>query len=131
MREVRQVNPPLQLQVAHPPDWLPEAHTAADLGSWAPRRTDYFIVTALTRRFCCVGRFGYHFPHPKQEEDILTEANVKDGLHLPTPVAVRPLPYRFPEIFWGSMSIRPKHGERRKRLGDAQRSIQSRSSRTS
>jgi mediator of RNA polymerase II transcription subunit 12 len=35
------------------------------------------------------GRFGYHFPYPGQEEDILTEANVKDGLHLPTPVAVR------------------------------------------
>ncbi|KAH9166651.1 hypothetical protein EDB89DRAFT_2128588 [Lactarius sanguifluus] len=64
MREARQVKPPLQLQVAHPPDWLPEVHTSADLG-----------------------RFGYHFPHPKQEEDILTETNVKDGLHLPTPVA--------------------------------------------
>ncbi|KAI9448864.1 hypothetical protein BJY52DRAFT_1309908 [Lactarius psammicola] len=64
MREARQVKPPLQLQVAHPPDWLPGAHTSADLG-----------------------RFGYHFPHPKQEEDVLTEANVKDGLHLPTPVA--------------------------------------------
>ncbi|KAH8993017.1 hypothetical protein EDB92DRAFT_1944966 [Lactarius akahatsu] len=64
MREARQVKPPLQLQVAHPPDWLPEVHTSADLG-----------------------RFGYHFPHPKQEEDILTETNVKDGLHLPIPVA--------------------------------------------
>ncbi|KAH9053238.1 hypothetical protein EDB87DRAFT_1711186 [Lactarius vividus] len=64
MPETRQVKPPLQLQVAHPPDWLPKAHTSADLG-----------------------RFGYHFPHPKQEEDILTETNVKDGLHLPTPVA--------------------------------------------
>ncbi|KAI0248197.1 hypothetical protein BJV78DRAFT_1334324 [Lactifluus subvellereus] len=64
MREARQVKLPLQLQVAHPPDWLPEAHSSADLG-----------------------RFGYHFPHPRQEEDILTETNVKDGLHLPTPVA--------------------------------------------
>ncbi|KAI0293333.1 hypothetical protein B0F90DRAFT_1763644 [Multifurca ochricompacta] len=64
MREARQVKPPLQLQVAHPPEWLPEAHATADLG-----------------------RFGYHFPHPRQEEDILTEANVQDGLHLPTPVA--------------------------------------------
>ncbi|KAH9993507.1 hypothetical protein BJV74DRAFT_833136 [Russula compacta] len=64
MREARQVKPSFQLQVAHPPEWLPEAHTSADLG-----------------------RFGYHFPHPKQQEDILTETNVKDGLHLPTPVA--------------------------------------------
>ncbi|KAF8258181.1 hypothetical protein EI94DRAFT_1755363 [Lactarius quietus] len=64
MREAKQVKPALHLQVAHPPDWLPEAHTSADLG-----------------------RFGYHFPHPKQEEDILTETNVKDGLHLSIPVA--------------------------------------------
>ena len=99
MREVRQVKPPLQLQVAHPPDWLPEAHTASDLGSWAPQRTDCFIVTVLTRRCCCIGRFGYHFPHPKQEEDILTEASVKDGLHLPTPVAVRALPLVFLRSF--------------------------------
>lgn len=34
MREARQVKPPLQLQVAHPPEWLPEAHTSADLGSY-------------------------------------------------------------------------------------------------
>ena len=34
MRETRQVKPPLQLQVAHPPDWLPEAHSAADLGKY-------------------------------------------------------------------------------------------------
>jgi hypothetical protein len=33
MREARQANPPLQLQVAHPPEWLPEAHTSADLGT--------------------------------------------------------------------------------------------------
>jgi hypothetical protein len=33
MREARQAKPPLQLQVAHPPDWLPEVHTSADLGT--------------------------------------------------------------------------------------------------
>jgi hypothetical protein len=33
MREAKQVKPPLRLQVAHPPDWLPEAHTSADLGT--------------------------------------------------------------------------------------------------
>jgi hypothetical protein len=33
MREARQAKPPLQLQVAHPPDWLPDAHTSADLGT--------------------------------------------------------------------------------------------------
>ena len=31
MRGARQAK---QLQVAHPPDWLPEAHTSADLGSY-------------------------------------------------------------------------------------------------
>jgi hypothetical protein len=33
MREARQVKLPLQLQVAHPPDWLPDAHSSADLGA--------------------------------------------------------------------------------------------------
>lgn len=33
MRQARQAKPPIQLQVAHPPDWLPEAHTSADLGT--------------------------------------------------------------------------------------------------
>jgi mediator of RNA polymerase II transcription subunit 12 len=87
MRETRQVKPPLQLQVAHPPDWLPEAHTAADLGEYL--RNCEERRRSSTDAFRRTGRFGYHFPHPKQEEDILTETNVKDGLHLPTPVAVR------------------------------------------
>ncbi len=33
MREARQAKPPLRLQVAHPPDWLPDVHTSADLGA--------------------------------------------------------------------------------------------------
>ena len=33
MRQARQAKPSLQLQVAHPPDWLPEAHASADLGT--------------------------------------------------------------------------------------------------
>jgi hypothetical protein len=33
MRQARQAKPPLQLQVAHPPDWLPDAHASADLGT--------------------------------------------------------------------------------------------------
>ena len=61
MREARQVKPALQLQVAHPPDWLPEAHTSADLGEywhflWAPQgklfvvhrgSTDPFVVQVV------------------------------------------------------------------------------------
>lgn len=116
MREARQVKPSLKLQVAHPPDWLPEAHTSADLGETISYNTELVILLsglrALRESFSrprawntafssswrlkdgtdanlIQGRFGYHFPHPGQEEDILTETNVKNGLHLPTPVAVR------------------------------------------
>ena len=33
-REARLVKSPRQLQVAHLPDWIPEAHTSADLGAF-------------------------------------------------------------------------------------------------
>jgi mediator of RNA polymerase II transcription subunit 12 len=105
MREARQVKPPLQLQVAHPPDWLPEAHTSADLGAFIILRSSEprertpglgkclsHSQTTLTSIIFYLGHFGYHFPHPGQEEDILTEVNVKGGLHLPTPVAVCAFP---------------------------------------
>ena len=99
MRETRQVKPPLQLQVAHPPDWLPEAHSAADLSKYL--RSCETLCRCSTDAFVGTGRFGYHFPHPKQEEDILTETNVKDGLHLPTSVAVRLLYF----VFWDILRI--------------------------
>jgi len=44
MREARQVKPPLKLQVAHPPDWLPEAHTSADLGESISYHTELVVV---------------------------------------------------------------------------------------
>ncbi|KAI0259684.1 hypothetical protein BC834DRAFT_606637 [Gloeopeniophorella convolvens] len=94
MRSARQVRPPLQLQVARPPDWLPEAHTTADLG-----------------------RFGYHFPRPGQEEDILTETNVKDGLQLPAPVAAET---------WGALETfrrRSKEGDTVAELEDLMNQI--------
>ena len=62
----------------------------------------HYVVATLTCLVCCTGRFGYHFPHPKQEEDILTETNVKDGLHLPTSVAVRLFIFF---VFWDKLRI--------------------------
>ncbi|KAI0068850.1 hypothetical protein BV25DRAFT_1904185 [Artomyces pyxidatus] len=64
MREAKHDKLPLEIEEAHPPEWLSETHASADLGY-----------------------IGYHPPRPRQEEDILTEANVKNGLHLPTPVS--------------------------------------------
>ncbi|KAI0045300.1 hypothetical protein FA95DRAFT_1495630 [Auriscalpium vulgare] len=70
---------PLEIEEAHPPEWLPEAHSSADLG---------FI--------------GYYPPRPRQEEDILTETNVKNGLHLQTIVSVGHLPH---SSTWGAQDL--------------------------
>lgn len=53
MREARQAKPPLQLQVAHPPDWLPEAHTSADLG------TSIVLRSYGIHELCDVPRLGH------------------------------------------------------------------------
>jgi hypothetical protein len=66
MRETRQVKPPLQLQVAHPPDWLPEAHTAADLGEYLrnceerPRCSVYMFIVQV------VLDITFHIPNRKK-----------------------------------------------------------------
>ncbi|KAG7090909.1 hypothetical protein E1B28_009986 [Marasmius oreades] len=44
---------------SHPPEWLPKAHNEVDLGY-----------------------AGFHPPRPGQEEDLLSENNVKNGYHL-------------------------------------------------
>jgi len=49
MREARQVKPSLKLQVAHPPDWLPEAHTSADLGETISYNTELVMVLRKLR----------------------------------------------------------------------------------
>lgn len=58
-----------------PPPWLPKVHTAADLGT--------FVLSIL---ICCslyfsLGYVGFFPPRPDQEEEVLTENNVKNGLH--------------------------------------------------
>ncbi|TFY65710.1 hypothetical protein EVG20_g5379 [Dentipellis fragilis] len=55
---------PLSTEGSRPPDWLPEAHASADLGY-----------------------IGYFPPRPGQDEDILTEGSVKNGLTLPSSVS--------------------------------------------
>ncbi|KAJ7350313.1 hypothetical protein DFH08DRAFT_106631 [Mycena albidolilacea] len=52
--------PVLPLYESHPPDWLPKAHVAADLGYT-----------------------GFHPPRPGQDEDVLTADNVRNGFMLP------------------------------------------------
>ena len=61
MREARQAKPPLQLQVAHPPDWLPEAHTSADLGtSRAIILRNYWIRGPSEKQFhIYISRLGH------------------------------------------------------------------------
>ncbi|KAF5322492.1 hypothetical protein D9619_001365 [Psilocybe cf. subviscida] len=63
-RDEMQPNP-LPAYEAHPPQWLPKIHAEADLGY-----------------------VGYHPPKPGQEEDALSENNVKNGYHLAQPVSV-------------------------------------------
>ena len=71
MREAKQAKPPLQLQVAHPPDWLPEAHTSADLGT-----SRSFILRSYGIRGHC-GRIA-HVPklgHMSQRLSESTDVN--------------------------------------------------------
>ncbi|KAL4248177.1 Mediator of RNA polymerase II transcription subunit 12 [Abortiporus biennis] len=50
---------PLPIYQSRPPEWLPKSHNSAELGY-----------------------FGFYPPRPDQEEEILTETNVKNGLML-------------------------------------------------
>ncbi|KAF8909882.1 hypothetical protein CPB85DRAFT_1435527 [Mucidula mucida] len=55
----------IPLYHAHPPPWLPPAHISAELGY-----------------------AGYHPPRVHQEEDVLSDANVKNGFALPLSVSL-------------------------------------------
>ncbi|RDX50110.1 hypothetical protein OH76DRAFT_1402976 [Lentinus brumalis] len=59
----RETSDPLTIYESRPPEWLPRAHTSADLGY-----------------------VGFHPPRPHQIEETLTESNVKNGLVLPPAV---------------------------------------------
>ncbi|KAL0956176.1 hypothetical protein HGRIS_002336 [Hohenbuehelia grisea] len=55
---------PLQVYESHPPEWLPKTHKTGELGY--P---------------------GFHPPRPGQDEDLLTESNIKNGFTFAAPVA--------------------------------------------
>ncbi|EGO25090.1 hypothetical protein SERLADRAFT_368519 [Serpula lacrymans var. lacrymans S7.9] len=59
MREGKKDKEPLPIYESHPPQWLPRTHKSAD-----------------------VGYPGFYPPRPGQDEDILSEANVKNGFVL-------------------------------------------------
>jgi len=54
-------NEPLQTYHSAPPSWLPKIHSHADLGY-----------------------HGFQPPRPGQEEDILSQSNVKNGIAIPS-----------------------------------------------
>lgn len=71
-------NEPLQIYHSAPPDWLPKIHSHADLGQ--------FHLAALQPHLS-TGSPGYHGfqpPRPGQEEDDLSQSNVKNGIALPS-----------------------------------------------
>ncbi|KAF8875798.1 hypothetical protein CPB84DRAFT_1853156 [Gymnopilus junonius] len=57
--------PALPVYQSRPPEWLPKLHGSADLGY-----------------------IGFHPPRPGQDEDGLSESNIKNGFILPHPVPV-------------------------------------------
>ncbi|KAF9528525.1 hypothetical protein CPB83DRAFT_314750 [Crepidotus variabilis] len=61
---------PLPVYESHPPGWLPKLHASAD-----------------------VGYPGFHPPRPRQDEDVLTTATIKDGLPYKLPVSVEYFSY--------------------------------------
>jgi hypothetical protein len=82
MREARQVKPSLKLQVAHPPDWLPEAHTSADLGETISYNTELVIVSsklrALPETFSRPKAWDYDlFPRRGNSKTVLTQTSSK------------------------------------------------------
>ncbi|KAH9945672.1 hypothetical protein B0H21DRAFT_744154 [Amylocystis lapponica] len=54
---------PLPIYESEPPEWLPKIHATADLGY-----------------------IGFYPPRPNEEEELLTERNVRDGLAITVPV---------------------------------------------
>jgi mediator of RNA polymerase II transcription subunit 12 len=60
---------------SRPPLWLPKIHASGDLGK------EQFILPLVfntSHRFF-LGYPGFHPPRPGQDEDVLSEANIKNG----------------------------------------------------
>lgn len=74
--------PPLPLYQSQPPPWLPPAHISSELGITC------FFISHNIRVDNETGYVGYHPPRVHQEEDVLSDANVKNGFALPLTVPV-------------------------------------------
>ena len=74
---------PLPVYQCLPPEWLPKAHSSADLGA----QTLLPVLEPLGQLI--VGYVGFYPPRPDQEEEILSETNVKNGLSHGQVVEVR------------------------------------------
>jgi mediator of RNA polymerase II transcription subunit 12 len=78
-------NEPLQIYRSAPPDWLPKLHSQADLGQFHPaalQLSHSIHETAAVNGI--VGFHGFQPPRPGQEEDILSQSNVKNGIAIPS-----------------------------------------------
>lgn len=70
-----------------PPRWLPKIHDTADLGQnhLMHAQFEHYLTSLFS-----LGYVGFHPPRPGQDEDTLSESNVKSGFILPQPVPVSP-----------------------------------------
>lgn len=75
----------LPVYESHPPEWLPKIHGSADLGG-APRWQSFSSISLLI--IYLSGYAGFHPPRPGQDEDALSEPNVKNGYILAQAVSV-------------------------------------------
>jgi len=74
---------PIVKYEAEPPAWLTTSHSTADLGQSFPCS---ITVRTLTLR---TGYPGFHPPRPDQEEDLLSDHNVKQGYSAAQVIGVR------------------------------------------
>ena len=78
-------NEALQIYRSAPPDWLPKIHSHADLGQF--HLTAPLLFPSIHRTVVVNGVVGFHGfqpPRPGQEEDILSQSNVKNGIAIPS-----------------------------------------------
>lgn len=67
---------PLPIYDSRPPAWVPPSHQSADVGE----SREHYNVPDLMHGFS--GHLGFHPPYPGQDEDVLSETNVKSGFVL-------------------------------------------------
>ena len=75
--------PVLPVYESRPPVWLPKLHGTADLGEHCVK---FIVFEAILNSL--QGYIGFHPPRTGQDEDGLSESNIKNGFVLPHPVPV-------------------------------------------